>query len=359
MNAFTQHLIKQHDYQRQDRALIIADETSETANITIMPITHQGLLQCQGPDAAKFLQGQLTCDVQAVTPEQSQFGAHCTPKGRALSSFRLAQLNDDTYLMGCHYSVQDIILKQLGKYIVFSKATLEAPKDDWICIGINGAGAKQHLEQLGFTPEQHTSHSTGDANEIALCIQLDASNNSYELWATENVAIKLWDQLAPAANLRSSTDWELCLIAAGIVQIQAPTSDAFVPQMLNFDAIEAISFTKGCYTGQEIIARAKYRGQVKRRMIKAQVALPEPTSGIARIGDTILLDDKDVGSVVLAAKDSANTYQLLAVVKNSAIESGPLAVLVSNIDQTASSTGEYGTETQKLQMLTLPYAIPN
>lgn len=359
MNAFTQHLIQQYDYQSHDMALTIAETTREAAGINIMPIRQQALLVCQGPESAKFLQGQLTCDIQAVTPEQSQFGAHCTPKGRALSSFRLALLEDDTYLMGCHHSVQDIILKQLGKYIVFSKATLEAPKDEWVCIGIDGTDVQQQLQQLGFTPKQHTSRSTQAKLDSTLCIQLDENHNSYELWAPTVQAIDLWNMLAPNANLRSSDNWNLCLIEAGVAQVQDTTSDVFIPQMLNFDAINAISFTKGCYTGQEIIARTKYRGQVKRRMIRGQVIPSDSNANIAHVGSPILLDDKEVGIVVLVAKDSSNTYQLLAVVKDSAIESDNLVVSVTNTTGKAISTEECDTETQKLQMLTLPYAIPN
>lgn len=353
MNAFLQHLIEQYDYQLDHSELTITPTHNENSELTIAPISQQTLIQCQGLDAAKFLQGQLTCDVQSITPEQSQFAAHCTPKGRALSSFRLAKLDDETFLMGCHHSVKDIIEKQLGKYIVFSKATLSQPSNDWVCIAVEGSEAKTHLSQLGFNPDQQTS-----LHNSALCIKLGDSPSCYEIWSPALQAISLWDELAKQAKLGSSSHWDLCLIEAGIAQIRVDTSDAFVPQMLNFDAIEAISFTKGCYTGQEIIARAKYRGQVKRRMIRARVENQGDCAAIARIGDSVLLDEKEVGSVVLSAQESSSTYQILAVVKNSALDSDQLVVKTSESEaKNISANDESGTQTQILQVLTLPYAI--
>lgn len=357
MKAFAQHLIDQYGYQSQHDQHLVAPK-SESASINLMPISQQRLLQCQGPDAAKFLQGQLTCDVNSVTQEYSQFGAHCTPKGRALSSFRLALFNEETFLIGCHQSVQETIQTQLGKYIVFSKATLAEPSDEWVCIGMEGAEATSKLSSLGFKPEQQTSRL-----ESSLCIQLGDSQQCYEIWTPCDQAISLWDQLAQNAHLCSSHHWDLALIKAGIGQVQSATSDAFVAQMLNLDAIDAISFTKGCYTGQEIIARAKYRGQVKRRMIRAQVKLQNADSPITKVGDSVLLDEKEVGSVVLAAKDSEMTYQLLAVVKDSVMESQDLSVAAKHTSATPQkeadlTNAEQNTEMQNLQMLTLPYAIP-
>lgn len=354
MNAFVQHLADHYSYQvSQDEHTLTLTATQQTKALRITPISQQNLLECQGPEAAKFLQGQLTCDVQNVSAEQSQFGAHCTPKGRALSSFRLALLNDETYLIGCHHSVEEIILKQLGKYIVFSKATLAAPNQAWACIGVEGDTAESTLSAIGFKPEQHTSR-----HGSALCIQLDFAQNRYEIWAPTEQAIALWDELAKEADLAPSKQWDLALIESGIAQVQQATSDGFVPQMLNFDAIDAISFTKGCYTGQEIVARTKYRGQVKRRLIRARVELTA-NSSLAQVGDTILLGEKDVGSVVMAASESDTRYQLLGVVKDSAMESTDLAVAASKITtDTTPIADNKNTEIQNLQIITLPYAIP-
>lgn len=260
------------------------------------------LVAIEGPDAEKFLQGQVTSDVRQLNESRSLIGAHCNHKGRAITSFRAAQGEEQQILLRLHKSVLDITQQSLGKYIVFSKAELKV-EPAYQLIGLSGDGALKQIKQwFGSAPETNSSLST----ELGIAIGLEG--NRFECWIKQNHL-----NLIEGLDLQPCEQWQLLDIQAGIGEVREETSETFIPQFLNFDLLEGISFNKGCYTGQEVVARMHYLGKQKRRMQRFSLSstnpLPAPGS-IINEGSS----DSAKGEVVSAAHVSDQQIELLAVI---------------------------------------------
>lgn len=272
----------------------------------ISPLPLWSFLQVTGLDSAKFLQGQLTCDIADATSSRAVPAAHCTPKGRMRSSFLVAQRDNDTYWLRVRSDVGADASTALGKYIVFSKAKITA-QPQLLALGLNGPGAAAAIAAFAGQAPEGLNAVIQTAG--GLIVQRDANGQRFEAWLPQDEAETLWrrcDGFLPV----SSTFWRWLDIRAGFASVTASTIESFIPQMLNYDQIGAISFTKGCYTGQEIVARAHYRGQVKRRLQHAEVSAPAATPG------TSLTDanGRAIGEIVEAVDRGDGYSELLAVV---------------------------------------------
>lgn len=276
------------------------------------PLSHEGLLAVRGVDAAKFLQGQLTCNLNYLDQGTSSLGARCTPKGRMISSFRiLAQ--DNGFLLALSSDLMDAQLADLKKYAVFSKSTLTDESADWARFGLSqGDGA---LLALGLDLPQTVDSVVRDGNLIAVRL----ADGRAELWAPSTDTATLEARLAtqlPRAPLHA---WLLAQVRAGIGQVFGATRELFIPQMINLQALGGVSFKKGCYTGQEIVARMQYLGKLKRRLYRLSLAgsdVPQPASELFSP-----VHQSSVGEVVLAAP-TANGCELLAVLQEDAVNDG-------------------------------------
>jgi folate-binding protein YgfZ len=309
-----------------------ADMESLAQGSLLVPLPDYRLLALAGPDGAGFLQGQLTCDVNAVTETLSSPAAHCTPKGRMLTSFQLARRGAALFWLRLRADLADGTARQLGKYLVFSKAKLR-PLDEQLVVGLYGAQAAAALrEAYGTLP----SGRYGTANlDDGLLLQLDDAGLQFECWLPPERALALWQQCRGRFAPAGGDFWRWLRIRAGRAELCAATAEQFIPQMLNYHLLGAVSFSKGCYTGQEIVARAHYRGQVKRHLLRAEIDGQPPAPG-AELRDA---RGRAAGQVVEAVASAAGRAELLAV---SGAESGePL--------QTA--------EGLTLRVLPLPYAI--
>lgn len=298
-----------------------------------IPLSGYGLLSVTGPDAEKFLQGQLTCSAADVTVERSSPGAHCTPKGRIISSFQLLRPAPDRFLLRLRADLLETAAQALGKYIVFSKARLQ-PREDLVGIGLHGPDAGAIVRALaGASPgARHATVICGDG----FVLQRDDGGNWFECWLPAADALQLWEK-NPCARA-GSRYWEWLNIRAGIAEIGAATSDEYIPQMLNYHLTGAVNFQKGCYTGQEIVARAYYRGQVKRHLIRAQLSGNVPATGDA-VSDAA---GKTVGTVFGGVEVAPGQAELLAVCSTTAGDS--------------AATLHIGAA--ELRPAPLPYAIP-
>lgn len=300
----------------------------------LMPLARHGFIAIEGPDSAKFLQGQITCDALAVNATLSSPGAQCTPKGRMLASFHLAQRGENHYWLRLRRDIVASTLQTLGKYAVFSKARLSAP-EDIVALGLHGPDAAKLVAELTAQPPAGRYGAAPLAN--GLILQRDDEGRWFELWLGAADAETLWREHAADFTPAGTRYWEALLIRAGIGEVNAATIDAFIPQMLNLDLTGAISFKKGCYTGQEIVARAHYRGQVKRHMHRFRVAASAPAPAMDICGG----NGQKVGNIVSAANIDTDTAELLAVVSDGAWEEGAIQL----------------TDGHSLQPLDLPYAI--
>ncbi len=288
-------------------------------------LSHRGLIAAQGPDADLFLQGQLTCDVQQATLDHSILGAFCSPKGRALACLRLFRREDAVYLELPQELVEPT-LTRLRKYVLRAKVTLEDASHRLVRFGVAGPHAEAVLtNQFGAIPEAINSviHTTGEWPDITV-IRLPGITPRFELHGPLPVMQALWKALDTHVTFTGAEPWRLLDILAGIPTIYPETVEAFVPQMINLDALDGISFRKGCYTGQEVVARMHYLGKLKRRMYVARVDGENPP----RPGDALFSPQADAsqsaGRIVDAAKHPDGGYAVLAVALIECAEQGVL-----------------------------------
>lgn len=304
---------------------------ADSAYFTLLD--HEGLLAVRGADAAKFLQGQVTCNLNYLSASQSSLGARCTPKGRMLSSFRIVPV-EDGYLLAMARELIESQQADLQKYAVFSKSKLSDESAAWVRFGLAGADAVlSELDlQLGTA-----SDSLASAGQL-LAVRL--SDGRAELWAPAEEAPKLQAQLAAQLPQAPLNDWLLAQVRAGVGQVFGATRELFIPQMINLQALGGVSFKKGCYTGQEIVARMQYLGKLKRRLQRLRLVAAElPAVGVELFSP---VHGSSVGEVVLAAQ-AGDAIELLAVLQEDAVNDGRIHL--------GSSEGP------PLTLLDLPYQL--
>lgn len=280
-------------------------------------LSHEGVLAVIGNDASKFLQGQLTCNLNYLSDTRSSLGARCTQKGRMQSSFRIVLEPQGCFLAMARELVEPQ-LTDLKKYAVFSKSKLTDDSANWVRFGLNQADVV--LESLGI-------HLPADTDSVARAnglIAVRASEGRAELWAPVEQTDALRQHLQAQLVEADLNQWMLGQIRAGIGQVMPQTRELFIPQMLNLQAVGGVSFKKGCYTGQEIVARMQYLGKLKRHLYRlslgASHAVPEP--GTPLFSPT---HNSSVGEVVIAAQ-AQDSIELLAVLTAEAAEAGDIHV---------------------------------
>lgn len=277
--------------------------------ITMLP--NYGVLGVAGPEAATFLQGQLSCDVQTLSTARSCRGVHATPKGRAIASFQLLQHDEEQFYFILPTSTLPMLQQSLQKYIVFSKAELTDHSAAWTALAISGPGATALLR------DKFGAGTDGAGDQAAVggghCIRLEGAGARYLLLLPDSEVAPFWQGAIETLTPADSATHLLQDIQAGVATIEAATSEAFIPQMLNYDKLGAISFNKGCYTGQEVIARAHYRGAVKRRLRGFQLAsssCPAPGAearsggkAVGQVANAVQCDGETVAGLVVVAED--------------------------------------------------------
>ena len=264
-------------------------------------------LGISGRDAVKFFQGYTTCELNNLDPHRSGIGATCNLKGRMLASYRVIP-GPEGLLIRMDRQLIDPIIEFLQKYIVFSKATLENLSDRYHCYGyifnepdpgaeITCPQAKDLWHTSAMGPVICVDEGTAQNPEISL--------QRCELWLDSTLEK---GSTEPATNAIPDL-WHNAEISQGLAWVTAGTTEEFLPQMLNYDKINAISFEKGCYLGQEIVARMQYRVALKRKLFRG--AITTPGSVPWSIGDNLLnREGRTVGSIV-----STSQRLILAVVQ--------------------------------------------
>ena len=276
---------------------------TETQTEFMAPLPSLGLIRISGDGAKKLLQGQLTCDMEQITPTHSSLGAHCNPQGRIISLFQIF-IYQDSYFLQMPRDTIPLALNALKKYAPFFKAALSDVSDEFKQIGCHS------LHPLSF--------------DNAIVIQPFAhEQNYYELISPLNLDIK------PHLPQVDEHHWKLCYFRNTIPVIYPETSEKFLPHELNLPELDAVSFNKGCYTGQEIIARMHYRGKTKNHLYSTHVNTSLP---IIR-GMDVLSDTQTVGSIVDFCSIGYNQYQLLVVVQDEAVKRGDVFIDTARNDK--------------------------
>ncbi|AZR40069.1 CAF17-like 4Fe-4S cluster assembly/insertion protein YgfZ [Marinobacter salarius] len=302
-------------------------------------ISDRVMVRITGPGTDKFLQGQFSQQIDDVTQGHSPRAAACTPKGRAYCLTRLVRDGDDI-LMELPADLSDGTVTHLRKYLMLFRGTSMEVESDARIIGLLGDAAVEKLLPEG-TGALAVAGDSVKINGGHVIRTMDTAEGMarYELWQTGDLDTSLQQALAdiPAAPL---ADWQASEIAAGVASLTAATTESFVPQMLNWQHVGGIHFKKGCYTGQEVIARMHFLGQLKKSLFRYTCSdagtLPAP-------GESLLDGDRSVGNVVNSVGFSDGHSEILAVVRHDAAEK-------SLVPESASDA--------VLSLRPLPYSVP-
>lgn len=298
-----------------DNEITFKDKSLEDGS-KFVNLSHYGLIRFSGDDAQSFLQNQLTCDLREINRQKAQFGSYCTPQGRVLVSFLLWQQNND-YFMQIPVSLLTSIKKRLSLYVLRAKVQLIDATDTLVRIGLIGADAAKTMQQIIGLDFDSNPCLQVRQNEKVCAISF--SRHQMELITSMNDAPLLMDSLSQHAIPADINFWNWLNIQSAIPTILPETQEMFLPQMINLDAIGGISFNKGCYPGQEIVARTHYLGKLKRRMYSARIGTIDTISP----GDLLYsrdMDDQSCGNIVNVASSPNGDFDVLAVIQQSSVE---------------------------------------
>ncbi|PMR74980.1 YgfZ/GcvT domain-containing protein [Billgrantia endophytica] len=315
------------DFDTSDQARQALEATAVT------PLVHLGVLDVIGPGAGKFLQGQTSAQVDLANGDFAPPTCFCTPKGRMLANAQLLRIAPDHYRLIMHRGLIETLRDHLKKFAPFYKSELKV-RDDLALIGLIGREAHALAEvRFDTVPPAVWHQASHDAVQLLAHPGLQPRLLAC-LPAT--TAREVFSGLVPQAMPVGNAIWCLHDIQAGLAWLTPRHEDALLPQMINWEALGGISFKKGCYTGQEVVARAHFRGQVKKRLIRAQLE----GDRVPALG-TPLLDEngKSQGEVLAAEMDAYGQPEILAVAS------------------TREGLGPLSVGGQPAKLLKLPYSI--
>lgn len=305
--------------------------SADSTQTQLIPLVSLATLSLTGSESAKFLQGQCTTDFREVEKGRVLPGAICSLKGRVLYSFIAVPQGENISLILPGDQINDA-LTHLKKFAIFSKTKLDNAGEQQALVGLTGDNAQALVKQLlGEAPQIGEVRHGGNGRWVTAL-----SDKRFLLSIPAELLQNDWKTLSANTTPAAETAWQLADIAAGYATITSSTRDLFQPQELNYPALEAVSYTKGCYTGQEIVARLYFRGKLKQRLYRFSVA--KDVSSITERG--IFSGETHVGDVVTLAGNNHHG-ELLAIVKNKAI----------------NDSLTLGKEGAALQLLTLPYVL--
>ncbi|QEL65077.1 tRNA-modifying protein YgfZ [Oryzomicrobium terrae] len=289
-----------------------AEAVADAGATVVAPLTHLAVLDAAGDDAAAFLHNQMTNDINHLAPDQWLRAAWCSAKGRMYTSFVIWRGADaGTYRLRFAADQMAFIKKRLAMFVLRSKVTLADRSDDVVLFGLAGARAADLVGGLGLAVPDVGKTASGPRGEV---LRLDEQR--FELAVPADQAEALWAQVAATARPVGAQAWHLLDVRAGLLHLSAATQEAFVPQMANFDRVGGVSFHKGCYPGQEIVARTQYLGKVKRHMYQGELA------AFAAPGTELFSSatpDLACGQIVLAAPSPRGGFEVLAVIQENAL----------------------------------------
>ncbi|MFK3737734.1 YgfZ/GcvT domain-containing protein [Massilia sp. TN1-12] len=325
INDWIDHLSAQGARFHPERAGEIDDfgnvlTPADLAGGFVAAVTDLGLIAVAGEDAAGFLHNQLTNDVEHLGQADVRLAGYCTPKGRLQATF-LAWRDADAVWLQLPRAIQAPLQKRLSMFVLRAKAKLRDATGEPDRVAVLGLGGERAGAALGMlvdalpsAPYTRTEGAFGTVLRLA-----DAFGAPRYLWLTStSSAVAALPALRLALAFGGNAAWELSGIHAGVPQVTQPTQEQFVPQMINYELVGGVNFKKGCYPGQEIVARSQYLGKLKRRM-----ALATLDNAAARPGDEVFAaDDPDqpCGMIVNAAPNGQGGADVLVEIKLAALD---------------------------------------
>jgi len=295
--------------------------TADLASGFVAPVTDLGLIAVAGEEAAKFLHSQLTNDVEHLGTGEARLAGFCTPKGRLQATFLMWRSEDGTVWLQLPRAIQAPLQKRLTMFVLRAKAKLrDATEEENVAavLGFGGLKAEAALRAQGLelpgAPYAATQGERGTVIRLA-----DAFGAPRFLWLSSNATAQdALPALSAELALGGNAAWHLAAIHAGVPQVSAATQEQFVPQMINLELLGGVNFKKGCYPGQEIVARSQYLGKLKRR-----TALASVENAAARAGDEVFSTsdpEQPCGMVVNAAPNGLGGADLLVEMKLASLE---------------------------------------
>jgi hypothetical protein len=315
---------------------IDADLAAARSGSIFALLDHLGVLQFSGEDAESFLQGQLSCDVGNVGLRSSTYGAYCSPKGRMLANFLLWR-EEAGFFMALSRDIVPAVQKNISRFVLRSKVKISDASNDVVLVGAAGPRADGALGEV-FPDLPAKPNEVCRRPGMGAVIRL--RDGRFVLATEGSSAPALRQRLAGSLKPVDARAWRWLDIRSGLPRVSAATQDQLLPQMANFELLGGVSFDKGCYTGQEIVARAQHLGRVKRRTFLANVA------AVAAAGDELYsegLGDQASGMVLNSEASPDGGHDLLAVVQTASRDSSAVHL--------KSQGGPV------LRFLPLPYAI--
>jgi hypothetical protein len=292
-------------------------------------------LRVAGADAASFLQGQVTSDVEALAPGSLQLSAWCSPKGRVLANFMVRRIDAGHFELLLPRPLLEFIRRRLSMFVLRSKVAIDDASGQTVRIGIGGPTALQCIAAAGAPAPALYRSAAIDGGTIAAL-----PGSRFIAFVAPAAAPALWDRLT-GARPAGFPCWRWLTIRAGVPMILPPTQDQFIPQMLNLDALGGISFGKGCYAGQEIVARTRYLGRLKERLALGHGEIvPEPGARLYAPA----FGDQPCGTVINANPAPGGGGEFLFVAQMAAIAGDEL-----RLDTVGGPA---------VSLLPLPYALP-
>ena len=308
----------------------------------VAPLANMGLLACSGPDAVSLLHRLLTNDVERMQANQARLNGLCTAQGRLLASF-LTFRSENRILLQLPTEILETIQKRLQMYVLRDKVEIADASNEYALLSIGGSKAATMLTD--WFPELPAEPYAVVANDAGTLIRLtDAFGSARYQWLLPPAILgTIWPSLTANLTAQSDAAWRLADIDAGIPTILTATQEQFVPQMVNLDLVGGVSFKKGCFIGQEVVARTRYLGKTPRRMLAASIEAP---LGQVQAGMDVFSSstpDQPCGKIVNAGQSNSNTVACLVSIRLDAVETGTIHLDSAN-----------GPE---LQFTPLPYAL--
>ncbi len=308
----------------------------------LFDLARRSLIKVTGKDAATFLHGQFSNDLQSLDGSNSQLSSYSSPKGRVLALFRIFKA-DHAYYLDLPAEVKDAFAKRLQMFVMRSDVRIEDLGATWVSLGLSGEGAEQLLCVAGFTVPAEINTCCSQTGVNIVIVRVPGLLPRFVLHGAVTQMQALWAKLAQSAEPVSSQFWNLQQIQAGIPEVYASTQERFVAQMLNLQIIGGVNFKKGCYPGQEVIARLQYLGRLKRRMYRlATVGTIPPAPGTPIVSEGV---QQVVGEVIDSAVTQDQDIEMLAVLKTEVAEDRGKQLYLE------------GRAGEPVRLLELPYAL--
>jgi folate-binding protein YgfZ len=303
------------------------------SDLSTVSLDALGVLRARGPDTVSFLQGQLSNDLALLSPQRSLLTGYHNPQGRVIAVLRLLQLAPDDLLAVLPAELVATVAARLSRFILRAKVRLTDESQQWRIRGLLAPGERG--TDAALPAAENEAARIGGACVVRLA-------HTPARWLLVSPAAE--EPLPGSVPAADPLAWQRLAVAAGEPQVYAATSEEFIAQMLNLDCLDAIAFDKGCYTGQEIIARAHYRGRVKRRMQRFVTARAQPLAP----ADAGTLTDGRAFRVVDVAALADGRCEFLAVTQ---LRAGEVA-------EEPGVAAQAGTAALAAEQLALPYVLP-